>query len=319
MARVLTPRAEDFPRWYQDLIAKAQLADNGPVRGTMVIRPAGVRHLGAHAGRHGRPDQGRRARRTRTSRCSSRRATCAARPSTSRASRRSWPWSPTPVASSSPSRWWCARPARRSSASSWPSGSTPTVTCRCCSTSGPTSCAGSCGRARSCAPPSSSGRRGTPRTPPRRTPASTRATSTRRLRGRSWSRCWPSRSCPGRKTKGERFAGATNTMTVEAMMGDAKALQMGTSHELGQNFAKAFDITYSSRGRHGRARLDHVLGHLHPDDRRPDHGARRRQRPAAAAAPRARSRPRSWWSRRARASPRRRPSCATSSRPQAYG
>jgi prolyl-tRNA synthetase len=51
---------------------------------------------------------------------------------------------------------------------------------------------------------------------------------------------------PGRKTKGERFAGATNTMTVEAMMADTKALQMGTSHELGQNFAKAFDITYSS-------------------------------------------------------------------------
>ena len=51
---------------------------------------------------------------------------------------------------------------------------------------------------------------------------------------------------PGRKTKGERFAGATNTMTVEAMMGDTKALQMGTSHELGQNFAKAFDISYSS-------------------------------------------------------------------------
>src|SRR3989440_3625976 len=41
MARVLTPRAEDFPRWYQDVIAKAQLADNGPVRGTMVIRPTG--------------------------------------------------------------------------------------------------------------------------------------------------------------------------------------------------------------------------------------------------------------------------------------
>jgi prolyl-tRNA synthetase len=41
MARVLTPRAEDFPRWYQDVIAKAELADNGPVRGTMVIRPTG--------------------------------------------------------------------------------------------------------------------------------------------------------------------------------------------------------------------------------------------------------------------------------------
>src|SRR6201989_1164239 len=41
MARVLTPQGEDFPRWYQDVIAKAELADNGPVRGTMVIRPTG--------------------------------------------------------------------------------------------------------------------------------------------------------------------------------------------------------------------------------------------------------------------------------------
>ncbi|SFY25366.1 tRNA synthetase class II core domain (G, H, P, S and T) [Streptomyces atratus] len=40
-APVLTPQAEDFPRWYQDLINKAELADNGPVRGTMVIRPYG--------------------------------------------------------------------------------------------------------------------------------------------------------------------------------------------------------------------------------------------------------------------------------------
>ncbi len=38
---VLTPQAEDFPRWYQDVVAKAELADNGPVRGTMVIRPWG--------------------------------------------------------------------------------------------------------------------------------------------------------------------------------------------------------------------------------------------------------------------------------------
>ena len=48
----------------------------------------------------------------------------------------------------------------------------------------------------------------------------------------------------GRKTAGERFAGAINTMTCEAMMRDGKALQMGTSHELGQNFAKVFDISY---------------------------------------------------------------------------
>ena len=38
---VLTPRAVDFPRWYQDVIAKAELAENGPARGSMVIRPAG--------------------------------------------------------------------------------------------------------------------------------------------------------------------------------------------------------------------------------------------------------------------------------------
>ncbi|MBA2282436.1 MAG: proline--tRNA ligase [Actinomycetota bacterium] len=41
MASVLTPQATDFPRWYQDVVAKAELADNGPVRGTMVIRPYG--------------------------------------------------------------------------------------------------------------------------------------------------------------------------------------------------------------------------------------------------------------------------------------
>jgi prolyl-tRNA synthetase len=51
---------------------------------------------------------------------------------------------------------------------------------------------------------------------------------------------------PGRKTVAERFPGAINTLTVEAMMGDGKALQMGTSHELGQNFAKAFGTTYLS-------------------------------------------------------------------------
>jgi prolyl-tRNA synthetase len=41
MAKVLTPQAEDFPRWYQEVVAKAELAENGPVRGTMVIRPYG--------------------------------------------------------------------------------------------------------------------------------------------------------------------------------------------------------------------------------------------------------------------------------------
>lgn len=50
----------------------------------------------------------------------------------------------------------------------------------------------------------------------------------------------------GRKTARERFAGAINTLTCEAMMGDGKALQMGTSHELGQNFARAFNVQFLS-------------------------------------------------------------------------
>ncbi len=48
----------------------------------------------------------------------------------------------------------------------------------------------------------------------------------------------------GRKTDQERFAGADATYTIEGMMGDGKALQMGTSHELGQNFSKAFGIQF---------------------------------------------------------------------------
>ena len=51
----------------------------------------------------------------------------------------------------------------------------------------------------------------------------------------------------GVKTANERFAGALNTYTIEAMMQDGKALQSGTSHNLGQNFAKAFDVTFANR------------------------------------------------------------------------
>jgi prolyl-tRNA synthetase len=50
----------------------------------------------------------------------------------------------------------------------------------------------------------------------------------------------------GRKTAKERFAGAANTMTCEGIMRDGKALQMGTSHDLGQRFSRAFNISYSS-------------------------------------------------------------------------
>ena len=131
-APILTPQAEDFPRWYQDVVAKAELADNGPARGTMVIRPYGyaiwermqaevdlrIKAAGAEncyfplfiPAELPRP----------------------ARPSTSRASAPSWPSSPTPAARSSRSRSSCAPPARRSSASTWASGSRATATCPCC-------------------------------------------------------------------------------------------------------------------------------------------------------------------------------------------
>lgn len=51
----------------------------------------------------------------------------------------------------------------------------------------------------------------------------------------------------GVKTETERFAGACDTYTIEAMMQDGKALQAGTSHFLGQNFAKAFDVTFLNK------------------------------------------------------------------------
>ena len=51
----------------------------------------------------------------------------------------------------------------------------------------------------------------------------------------------------GVKSANERFAGAVNTYTIEGMMQDGKALQCGTSHNLGQNFAKAFDVTFVNK------------------------------------------------------------------------
>jgi len=51
----------------------------------------------------------------------------------------------------------------------------------------------------------------------------------------------------GRKSKMERFAGAITTLTMEAIMPDGKALQMGTSHNLGQNFAKSFNVVFKDK------------------------------------------------------------------------
>jgi len=51
----------------------------------------------------------------------------------------------------------------------------------------------------------------------------------------------------GRKSESEKFAGAERTYSIEALMGDGRALQAGTSHNLGQNFAKAFEIRFQAR------------------------------------------------------------------------
>jgi prolyl-tRNA synthetase len=60
----------------------------------------------------------------------------------------------------------------------------------------------------------------------------------------------------GRKTDSEKFAGALRTYSIEALMGDGRALQAGTSHNLGQNFAKAFEITFQGRDKS----VQHVWG-----------------------------------------------------------
>ncbi len=58
----------------------------------------------------------------------------------------------------------------------------------------------------------------------------------------------------GKKTETERFAGALDTYCIEALMQDGKALQAGTSHFLGQNFAKAFDVKFANK----EGKLEHV-------------------------------------------------------------
>lgn len=58
----------------------------------------------------------------------------------------------------------------------------------------------------------------------------------------------------GKKTESERFAGALDTYCIEALMQDGKALQAGTSHFLGQNFAKAFDVKFANK----EGKLEHV-------------------------------------------------------------
>ncbi|MCX5267968.1 proline--tRNA ligase [Streptomyces sp. NBC_00199] len=245
-APVLTPRAEDFPRWYQDLIGKAELADNGPVRGTMVIRPYGyglwermqaemdarIKRTGAenayfpllipqsYLTREADHVEGFAPELAVVTHGGGKELE---EPAVVR------PTSET-IVNEYFSKWvqsyrdlpllinqwanvvrWELRPRLflRTSEFLWQEGHTAHATYE---------------EARDFA-----------------------ARIHHEVYGDFLENVLAIDFVAGRKTAKERFAGAVNTLTLESMMGDGKALQMVTSHELGQNFAKAFDTRYLSR------------------------------------------------------------------------
>jgi prolyl-tRNA synthetase len=245
MAGVLTPQTEDFPRWYQDVIAKAELADNGPVRGTMVIRPYGyalweriqaemdarIKACGAQNAYFPLfiPESYLRREAEHVEGFSPELAVVThaggkelEEPIIVR------PTSET-VVGEFMAKWvqsyrdlplllnqwanvvrWELRPRifLRTSEFLWQEGHTAHAT---------------------------------------RTDARDYA---QRILHEAYEDLMVNvLAVPvlvGLKTKRERFAGAINTMTCEALTRDGKALQMGTSHELGQNFARAFGIEFTS-------------------------------------------------------------------------
>jgi prolyl-tRNA synthetase len=245
-APVLTPQAEDFPRWYQDLINKAELADNGPVRGTMVIRPYGYALWEQmQAGMDARikatgtqnayfplliPQSYLTKEADHVEGFAPELAVVThgggkelEEPVVVR------PTSET-IVNEYFSKWvqsyrdlpllinqwanvvrWEMRPRvfLRTTEFLWQEGHTAHATFE---------------DARDFA-----------------------ARIHRDVYGEFMENVLAMDFVPGRKTARERFAGAINTLTLEGMMGDGKALQLGTSHELGQNFAKAFDIQYVSK------------------------------------------------------------------------
>ena len=245
MASPLTPRDKDFPRWYQDVITQAELADNGPVRGTMVIRPWGyaiwermqaeldarIKEAGAdnayfplfipesYLKREAEHVEGFSPELAVVTHGGGRQLE---EPVVVR------PTSET-VINSFFAKWiqsyrdlplllnqwanvvrWELRPRLflRTSEFLWQEGHTAHATRE-----------------------------------------DARDYALRILRDVYVSTMQDVLAVPvltGHKTARERFAGAIRTWTCEGMMGDGKALQMGTSHELGQNFAKAFGIQFSS-------------------------------------------------------------------------
>ncbi|MYS84894.1 proline--tRNA ligase [Embleya scabrispora] len=245
-APVLTPRADDFPRWYQDLIGKAELADNGPVRGTMVIRPYGyslwermqqemdarIKQAGAsnayfpllipqsYLTKEAEHVEGFAPELAVVTHGGGKELDepVVIRPTSETIVNEyfaKWVQSyrdlPLLI-----NQWanvvrWELRPRvfLRTTEFLWQEGHTAHATYE---------------DARDYA-----------------------ARIHRDVYAEFMENVLAMDVVPGRKTARERFAGAINTLTLEGMMGDGKALQLGTSHELGQNFAKAFDTRYLSK------------------------------------------------------------------------
>ena len=282
LAESITPQREDFSRWYLDVIREAELAENSPVRGSMVIRPYGYEIWEHIRDGSGPPIQGHRAQERLLSAVYPDELSCRRKPSTSKALPPSWRSSPSEAARSSKSRWWSGPPQRRSSATCMPGGSSRTAICRCSSTSGPTSCAGRCARGLFCARWSSSGRKATPRTP---RPQEAQE-HTRRMLDVYADFAINDAAIPvikGIKSDREKFAGAVASYSIEAMMANGWALQAGTSHYLGDNFSRAFDIKFLDENNEMRVLPHHQLGRQHAYGRRGDHDARRRPGAAPAA------------------------------------
>ncbi len=244
-AAVLTPRADDFPRWYQDVVAKAELADNGPVRGTMVIRPTGyalwermqaevdarIKATGAqnayfplfipesYLHREAEHVEGFSPELAVVTHAGGKQLEepVVVRPTSETVigefmAKWTQSYRDLPLLLN---QWsnvvrWELRPRifLRTSEFLWQEGHTAHAT-----------------------------------------EVDARAYARTILHEVYEDFVANVLAIPvvvGCKTKQERFAGATNTYTLESMMGDGKALQMGTSHELGQNFARAFQIDYLS-------------------------------------------------------------------------
>ena len=241
---VLTSQASDFPRWYQDVLSKAELAETGPVRGTMVIRPWGyaiwehveaeidarIKATGAenvyfpllipesHLRREAEHVAGFRPELAVVTEAGGRRLEEALviRPTSETVfgeylSRWIQSYRDLPLRLN---QWanvvrWELRPRLflRTSEFLWQEGHTAHAT------------------------------------------EADAAAFARRIHADVYrSALQDALAIPeltGLKTETERFAGATATLTCEGMMRDGKALQLATSHELGQNFARAFDIAYT--------------------------------------------------------------------------